>query len=696
MLARCVLLHSGRNLKNHYPKIDYKCAFTKRQSRRSIHYGSYLPARGFKTLRKGGRILPNQNAVPVRFQIPGPTNVTGKLEGLESTHVGAKKILKFMMSYIWPRDKPQVKKRVVFSISLLVGAKLLNVQVPFLLKYAVDHISLMSTTSPELAVFTTVYFLIVGYGAARVGASLCNELRDAVFAKVAQRSLREIAGQLFSHLHSLDMRFHMARQTGALSKAIDRGTRGINFVFRALVFNIFPTIFEVTLVSSILWYKCGGQFAVVTLSTLAAYITWTFCVTAWRTKFRQKMNRADNDMGNLAVDSLINYETVKYFNNEVFEAERYDKVLAKYEDANLKTNTSLALLNFGQQFIFGCGLTTIMLLAAKGIQNGTLTVGDLVMVNGLLFQLSVPLNFLGSVYRDIRQALIDMGTMFNLMERKREVTNVINAAPLIVKDNIAAIRFDNVTFGYENDKTILDGLSFEVPTGKKVAIIGGSGSGKTTIARLLYRFYDPWHGSVYINDQNIRVVTMESLRRAIGIVPQETVLFHDTIYHNISYGDISADVEHIYDAARVADIHDSILSMPKGYETMVGERGLKLSGGEKQRVAIARAVLKQPSIVLYDEATSSLDSITEQNILKALRRFTINKTSIFIAHRLSTVMDCDEILVLNGGKVVQRGTHEELIADPVSLYTKLWESQNKTLSPNENEQSDRTIEKLIT
>lgn len=660
----------------------------------NIHHGNHL--RGFKILRRNQRIISNQKNAPVRFQVPGPTNVVGKLEGLESTHVGAKKILQFMMSYIWPHDKPHVKKRVVFSLSLLIGAKLLNVQVPFLLKYAVDHISVMSTASPELTAFTTVYALIVGYGAARVGASLCNELRDAVFAKVAQRSLREIARQLFSHLHSLDMRFHMARQTGALSKAIDRGTRGINFVFRALVFNIVPTIFEVTLVSSILWYKCGGQFAVVTLSTLAAYITWTLCITAWRTKFRQKMNRADNDMGNLAVDSLINYETVKYFNNEAFEAERYDKVLAKYEDANLKTNTSLALLNFGQQLIFGCGLTTIMLLAAKGIQSGTLTVGDLVMVNGLLFQLSVPLNFLGSVYRDIRQALIDMGTMFNLMERKREVTNAVNAAPLMVKDNIAAIRFDNVTFGYEKDKTILDGLSFEVPTGKKVAIIGGSGSGKTTIARLLYRFYDPWHGSIYINNQNIRLVTMESLRRAIGIVPQETVLFHDTIYHNIHYGDISANVDQIYDAARVADIHDSILSMPKGYETMVGERGLKLSGGEKQRTAIARAVLKQPCIVLYDEATSSLDSITEQNILKALRRFTINKTSIFIAHRLSTVMDCDEIIVLNGGKVVQRGTHEELIANPVSLYTKLWESQNKTTSLYENETRVSPVEKLIT
>lgn len=641
--------------------------------------------RGFRTLRRSHTVFLKPN---VRHQVPGSSSVVGKIAGLESAPIGAKKMLKFMMSYIWPSDKPQVKKTVVVSLSLLVGAKLLNVQVPFILKHAVDQISAMSTTSPELAAFTTVYFLILGYGAARVGASLCNELRDALFARVAQRSLREIARELFGHLHSLDMRFHMSRQTGALSKAIDRGTRGVNFVFRALVFNVFPTLFEVSLVSSILWYKCGGQFAAVTLATLGAYIAWTLSITAWRTKFRQRMNRADNEMGNLAVDSLINYETVKYFNNEEFETQRYDKVLAKYEDANLKTNTSLALLNFGQQFVFGCGLTAIMYLAAKGIQDGSLSVGDLVMVNGLLFQLSVPLNFLGSVYRDIRQSLIDMGTMFTLMEKKREVTDAVDAVPLMFKDEEAAIRFDNVTFGYENDKTILNGLSFKVPTGKKVAIVGGSGSGKTTIARLLYRFYDPWHGSVYINDQNIRVVTMETLRRSIGIVPQETVLFHDTIYHNIAYGNIDSDKELIFDAARVADIHDSILSMPKGYETLVGERGLKLSGGEKQRVAIARAVLKQPTIVLYDEATSSLDSITEQNILKALRRFTINKTSIFIAHRLSTVMDCDEILVLDGGKVIQRGTHDQLIADPTSLYTRLWESQNKKASPTEESKTE--------
>lgn len=640
---------------------------------------------------KKPRILPRPNT---RNQVPGSSTVVGKIEGIEASPVATKKILKFMMSYIWPSDKPQVRKRVVLSLSLLASAKLINVQVPFLFKYAVDNLTTFTMSSPEVAVFTTVYLTIVGYGLARVSASLCNELRDAVFAKVAQRSIRDIARNLFSHLHSLDMRFHMGRQTGALSKAIDRGTRGINFVFRALVFNIIPTLFEVTLVSTILWYKCGGQFAVVTLGTLAAYSAWTLSITAWRTKFRQRMNKADNQMGNLAVDSLINYETVKYFNNEEFETQRYDKVLANYEDANLRTNTSLALLNFGQQLIFGCGLTAIMLLAAQGIKNGNMSVGDLVMVNGLLFQLSVPLNFLGSVYRDIRQSLIDMGTMFSLTEIKHEITNIPNAPALQISRGETSICFDNVTFGYTKHKKILDRLSFEVEPGKKVAIVGGSGSGKTTIGRLLYRFYDPWEGSISINGQNIKLVTTDSLRRAIGIVPQETVLFHDTIYHNIAYGDLSATDEMVYDAARMADLHESILSMPKGYETQVGERGLKLSGGEKQRVAIARAVMKQPCIVLYDEATSSLDSLTEQNILKALRRITINRTSIFIAHRLSTVMDCDEILVLDKGKVVQRGTHQQLIADPASLYSHLWESQNKaafeSLAEDENQNQSET------
>ncbi|XP_039264608.2 iron-sulfur clusters transporter ABCB7, mitochondrial-like [Styela clava] len=660
---RCLLVYSG----THYTKVPHSRLWT---------------------FHRRPRILPKPNT---RHQVPGSSSVVGRIEGVESTPVGAKKILKFMMSYVWPKDKPQVRKRVVLSLSLLAGAKIMNVQVPFLFKYAVDNISAMATNSPELAVFTTVYFLILGYGAARISASLFNELRDAVFAKVAQSSIREIARTLFSHLHALDMRFHMGRQTGALSKAIDRGTRGINFVFRALVFNIVPTLFEVSLVSFILWYKCGSQFALVTVSTLAAYIAWTLSITAWRTKFRQKMNQADNQMGNIAIDSLINYETVKYFNNEQFETQRYDAVLKKYEDANLRTNTSLALLNFGQQFIFGCGLTAIMLLAGQGIKNGQMSVGDLVMVNGLLFQLSGPLNFLGSVYRDIRQSLIDMGTMFTLTEIKKEIVDIPDAMPLRTHHGETSIRFEDVTFGYTKDKKILDGLSLEVPAGKKVAIVGGSGSGKTTIARLLYRFYDPWHGNIFINDQNIRIVTLDSLRRLIGIVPQETVLFHDTIYHNIAYGDLSAEKDQVLDAARMADIHDSILAMPKQYETPVGERGLKLSGGEKQRVAIARAVLKQPCIILYDEATSSLDSITEQNILKALRRVTINRTSIFIAHRLSTVMDCDEIIVLENGKVVQRGTHEQLIASSDSLYSKLWESQNKRTDYAENDEIEKEV-----
>ncbi|KAM9538300.1 iron-sulfur clusters transporter ABCB7, mitochondrial isoform 2-T2 [Guaruba guarouba] len=442
------------------------------------------------------------------------------------------------------------------------------------------------------------------------------------------------------------------------------------------------------------YYKCGAEFALVTLGTLGAYAAFTIGITQWRTKFRIEMNKADNDAGNAAIDSLLNYETVKYFNNEKYEAQRYDEFLKKYENASLKTTSTLALLNFGQSAIFSVGLTAIMVLASQGIVAGSLSVGDLVMVNGLLFQLSLPLNFLGTVYRETRQALIDMNTLFTLLSVDTKIKDKELAPPLQITPQTAAITFDNVYFEYLEGQKVLAGVSFEVPAGKKVAIVGGSGSGKSTIVRLLFRFYEPQKGNIYVAGQNIQDISLESLRKAIGVVPQDAVLFHNTIYYNLLYGNIGATPEEVYAAAKLAGIHDAILRMPNGYNTQVGERGLKLSGGEKQRVAIARAMLKEPFILLYDEATSSLDSITEENILSAMRDMVKHRTSVFIAHRLSTVVDADEIIVLDQGKVVERGRHTDLLASPNNLYHEMWHTQSsKVLNshnhPNWEERNNR-------
>ncbi|KAG8521301.1 ATP-binding cassette sub-family B member 7, mitochondrial, partial [Galemys pyrenaicus] len=605
---------------------------------------------------------------------------TDPKEGLKD--VDTRKIIKAMLSYVWPRDRPDLRARVAISLGFLGSAKALNIVVPFMFKYAVDSLNQMSGNMLNLN------------GVSRAGAAFFNEVRNAVFGKVAQNSIRRIAKNVFLHLHNLDLAFHLSRQTGALSKAIDRGTRGISFVLSALVFNLLPIMFEVTLVSGVLYYKCGAQFALVTLGTLGAYTAFTVAVTRWRTRFRIEMNKADNDAGNAAIDSLLNYETVKYFNNENYEAQRYDGFLKTYETASLKSTSTLAMLNFGQNAIFSVGLTAIMVLASQGIVAGTLTVGDLVMVNGLLFQLSLPLNFLGTVYRETRQALIDMNTLFTLLKVDTRIKDKVMASPLQITPQTATVAFDNVHFEYIEGQKVLSGISFEVPAGKKVAIVGGSGSGKSTIVRLLFRFYEPQKGNIYVAGQNIQDVSLESLRKAVGVVPQDAVLFHNTIYYNLLYGNINASPEEVYTVAKLAGLHDAILRMPHGYDTQVGERGLKLSGGEKQRVAIARAILKDPPVILYDEATSSLDSITEETILSSMRDAVKHRTSIFIAHRLSTVVDADEIIVLAQGRVAERGTHRSLLANPGSIYSEMWHTQSSRVQNYDNPKWDAKKENM--
>merc|ERR1719394_2276170 len=595
-----------------------------------------------------------------------------------SKEVTGADMIKNLTAYVWPKgdskEEKDVRRRVTAALGLMVTGKLVNTSVPFILSNAVNNLSSVETMVPGVILGT-----LACYGVARATAEGCAQLRSAVFAKVAQHSIRKIAQNVFMHLHKLDLAFHLNRQTGASSKTIDRGSRGISFTLSALVFNVVPTMLELSIVCGVLAATCGPAYAGVALSTVAIYSMFTLSFTEWRTKFRIAMNKADNEAGNKAVDSLINFETVKYFNNEEYEAKIYDKYQKRYEEASLITSQTLAALNFGQNLIFSSALSVIMMMAAKDIMAGNMSVGSLVMVNGLLFQLSVPLGFLGSVYREIRQAMIDMQVMFQLMSITPKISSSDSHPKLKITPQSAEIEFNKVFFEYIPGQPILRNLSFSVPAGQSYAIVGGSGSGKSTVIRLLFRFFEPNSGSIRVGNETISNVNLDSLRRQIAIVPQDSVLFHNMIRHNIGYGDLSASVEKVEEAAKMAELHNSILEWPSGYDTQVGERGLKLSGGEKQRVAIARAILKNSPILVFDEATSSLDSITEQSIMRALGEATKGRTSVIIAHRLSTVVNCDKILVMDKGQIAEMGTHAELLANPDSIYTNLWNSQHSSV-----------------
>ncbi|MBA3022854.1 ABCB family ABC transporter ATP-binding protein/permease [Sideroxydans sp.] len=570
-----------------------------------------------------------------------------------------KSLLPYLLEFKW---------RVAFVVMLLVASKLANVVVPLALKEIVDEMG-----KPQ-AMLAVPVMLIVGYGLLRLLSTLFGELRDALFAKVTQRAIRRVASQVFEHLHSLSLRFHLERQTGGVSRDIERGTRGISFLLTFLLFNILPTLLEIGLVAAILFVKYDPLFAIITFVTLAAYIVFTLVVTEWRMVFRRTMNDMDSKANTRAIDSLINYETVKYFGNEKFEVARYDEQMKTWEVSAVRNQTSLATLNAGQSIIIAIGVTLLMLLAAQEVVAGKMTIGDLVLVNVFMLQLYMPLHFLGFVYREIKNALADMEKMFRLLDVNREVEDAPDAPPLKLEHG--AVRFEDVTFSYDPTRQILHGVSFDVPAGHTVAVVGASGAGKSTLSRLLFRFYDVDSGAVVIDGQDIRSVTQASLRAAIGIVPQDTVLFNDTIYYNIAYGRPDATREEVLRAAQSAHIHHFIESLPLGYDTMVGERGLKLSGGEKQRVAIARAMLKDPAILIFDEATSALDSKSERAIQDEMRLIARERTTLIIAHRLSTVVDAEQILVMDKGVIVERGTHRELLAQQ-GIYAQMWALQQQ-------------------
>ncbi len=594
---------------------------------------------------------------------------SGRRLDLPVPHRSTLATIRSLLPYLWPKGDRNAHVRVLVAATCLVLAKVATVYVPLIYSHAVDALS--GKTSPA----TVPIALILGYGLLRVASAGFGELRDAVFAAVQQRTTRRVGLDTFRHMHALSLRFHLDRQTGGVSRSIERGVQGTQQVLRLAVFNLLPTIFEVLLVTIVIWNLFDWRYAAVTFGAVASYIGFTVAFTSWRVKYRRQMNEVDSEANTKALDSLLNYETVKYFGNEAHEARRFDDALARYETAAVRTQVTLNLLNIGQASIIAAGLALIMLMAARGVVSGEMTVGKFVLVNTYLMQLYQPLNFLGFVYASIKQGVVDMEQMFRLLAVDQEVADASDASTLRPAGGAAgSIVFEDVRFGYNDNREILHGVSFSIDPGSKLAIVGPTGAGKSTISRLLFRFYDATAGRILIDGQDIRGVTQASLRAAIGVVPQDTVLFNDTIRYNIGYGRVGATHAEIEAAARAAQVHDFVLRLPEGYDTMVGERGLKLSGGEKQRVAIARTILKDPRILILDEATSALDTRTEIDIGAALENASANRTTVVIAHRLSTVVDADEIIVLVDGRIAERGSHASLLARG-GVYTGMWQLQ---------------------